>query len=340
MAKPGKYPLGDNMTAADLVRIAGGLKRGAYSKSADLTRYILQNGAKVIAEHEEVAIGKALSGDADTDMRLRDGDVLTIGQLAGWSDVGATIAVKGEVVHPGSYGIQAGERLSSILERAGGFRAGAYPYGAILLRSQVRELEEQSQSEIIRRVEGQKGSLMLIQDTDPQQKQAKEAVLQQWEVTLEKLRSYPPQGRLVVHIGSSIEHWKNTAGDVEVRAGDVLIIPKRPNYVTVSGQVFNPTALTYRPGKSARWYLGQAGGPTTLANKKAIFVIRADGSVVGSSGGGFWQGSPLSTTLQPGDTVVVPERAIGGPRNWQGILQTAQVLSSIAVTSLVVSTSF
>lgn len=340
VAKPGKYPLGENMNATDLVRIAGGLKRGAYSRSADLTRYMLQNGARVIGEHEEIAIGKALSGDPDSDMRLRDGDVLTIRQLAGWSDVGATIAVKGEVVHPGSYGIRDGERLSSILERAGGFRAGAYPYGAILLRSQVRELEEKNHSEIIRRVEGQKGNLMLIQDTDPQQKQAKEAVLQQWEITLEKLRDNPPQGRLVVHIASDIAHWKNTASDVEVRAGDVLIFPKRPNQVTVIGQVFNPTALTYRPGKSASWYLGQAGGPTTLANKKAIFVIRADGSVVGSSGGSFWLGSPLSVALQPGDTVVVPERAFGGPRNWQSILQTAQVLSSIAVTSAVVVGNF
>jgi protein involved in polysaccharide export with SLBB domain len=335
VAKPGKYPLGENMTATDLVRIAGGLKRGAYSRSADLTRYILQNGAKVIGEHEEVAIGKALAGDADTDMRLRDGDVLTIRQLAGWSDVGATIAVKGEVVHPGSYGIQDGERLGSILERAGGFRAGAYPYGAILLRTQVRDIEEKSQSEVIRRVEGQKGNLMLIQDTDPQQKQAKEAAVQQWEITLQKLRDNPPQGRLVVHIGSEIGHGKNTANDIEVRAGDVLIIPKRPNYVTVIGQVFNPTALTYSPGKSARWYLEQSGGPTTLANKKAVFVIRADGSVVGNAGGGFWQGSPLSVALQPGDTVVVPERAAAGPRNWQAIFMAAQVATSIATTTAV-----
>jgi protein involved in polysaccharide export with SLBB domain len=340
VAKPGKYPLGDNMTATDLVRIAGGMKRGAFSRSADLTRYVLQNGAKVIGEHEEIAIGKALAGEEDTDVRLRDGDVLSIRQLAGWSDVGATIAVKGEVVHPGGYGIRDGERLSSVLERAGGFRAGAYPYGAILLRTQVRDFEEQNQSEVIRRVQAQRGSLLLIQDTDPQQKQAKEAALQQWEITVQKLRDHPPQGRLVVHVSTDIASWKNSVNDIEVRAGDVLIIPKRPNYVTVIGQVFNPTALTYRPGKSARWYLGQSGGPTTMANKKAIFVIRADGSVVGNSGGGFWEGSPLSATLQPGDTVVVPERAVAGPRNWQSILQTAQVLSSIAVTSAVIVSNF
>ncbi len=64
-------------------------------------------------------------------MRLHDGDVLTIRQLGGWRNVGAVITVTGEVLHPGTYGIQEGERLSSIIERAGGFDSDAYPYGAI-----------------------------------------------------------------------------------------------------------------------------------------------------------------------------------------------------------------
>jgi protein involved in polysaccharide export with SLBB domain len=116
-----------------------------------------------------------------------------------------------------------------------------------------------------------------------------------------------------------------------VRAGDVLVIPKRPSYVMVTGQVFNPTAVSYRPGKSAKWYLGQSGGPSGLANRKAIFVIRADGSVVGARSS-VWSGEALSATLQPGDTVVVPERAIGGGLQWQSVLLTAQVVSVIAST--------
>jgi protein involved in polysaccharide export with SLBB domain len=129
VGQPGKYPLGENMTAAELVRLAGGLKRGAYTETADLTRYGVQQGTSIVGEHTTLALARALAGEPDSDVRLRDGDVLTVRELAGWRDVGATISVSGEVLHPGTYGIQEGERLSSILKRAGGFRAGAYPYG-------------------------------------------------------------------------------------------------------------------------------------------------------------------------------------------------------------------
>ena len=106
----------------------------------------------------------------------------------------------------------------------------------------------------------------------------------------------------------------------------------------VTGQVFNPTAVSFRPGKSASWYLSQSGGPTQIANKKAIFVIRADGSVVGAKGGLF-SGESLSATLQPGDTIVVPERALGGGVQWQSVLLSAQTASAIA-SALVIATHF
>src|SRR4029077_14842623 len=108
-------------------------------------------------------------------------------------------------------------------------------------------------------------------------------------------------------------------------------IPKRPSYVMVSGQVFNSTAVSYRPGKSAKGYLSQSGGPTQLADKKAIFVIRSDGSIVGAKQD-FWSGSAMSAVLQPGDSVVVPEKAIGGGPNWQNLFTAAQVASSVAST--------
>ena len=88
-----------------------------------------------------------------------------------------------------------------------------------------------------------------------------------------------PIGRVVIHIQPDIKDWRNTAADVVLRDGDVLLIPKKANYVLVSGQVFNPTAISYRPGRSAKWYLSQAGGLSQMADKKAVFVVRADGSV-------------------------------------------------------------
>ena len=97
----------------------------------------------------------------------------------------------------------------------------------------------------------------------------------------------------------------------------------------VTGQVFNPTAVSFRPGKSAKWYLGQSGGPTQLANKKAIFVIRADGSVIGSRNSA-WSGDSMSSELQPGDTLVVPEKALGGGVQWQSVFLAAQTAASVA----------
>jgi hypothetical protein len=91
--------------------------------------------------------------------------------------------------------------------------------------------------------------------------------------------------------------------------------------------------VSYRPGKSARWYLSQSGGPTAMANKKEIFVIRADGSVVGSHGNlSMWSGQDLNATLAPGDAVVVPEKslAIGFP--WANVFSSAQIAASVAST--------
>ena len=333
VVKPGRYPLTTNMTVADLIRVGGGLKPSADTQVGDLTHYEWAGQAKLNGEQTPIEIAAALSGDPKADVPLHNGDVVTIRQLPGWNDLGASIIVKGEVKHPGTYGIRPGERLSSVLERAGGFVPEAYPYGAVLQRMQVRELEAKQQDEMVLRIKDAERDLELLPDTDPKQKQAKQAALAQYQTTLTQLSANPPVGRVNIRISSNINRWKNSSADIEVRAGDTLVIPKRPDYVMVTGQVFNPTAVAYRPGKSAKWYLSQSGGPTTIANKKDIFVIRADGSVIGGNKS-MWSGESLSSPLQPGDTVVVPEKAVGGGPNWQNLFTSAQLASSIATTVL------
>ncbi len=328
--RPGKYLLGEGMTAADLVHVAGGFKRGAFTETADLTHYEVVQGTNVTGESVEIPIAKALIGEADSDVRLHDGDVLTIRQLAGWNDIQATIEVKGEVLHPGTYGIKEGERLSSIIARAGGFRGDAYPSASIFERLQVRDIEEKNRSELVREVQTDGASLKLIPDADQDQKMAKEAALNQWQTTIQRLQNTPPTGRLVIHISQNMKRWANTSNDVQVRAGDAIYVPKRPNFVMVDGSVYNPTAVTFKPGKSADWYLKQAGGPTNMANKKAIFVIRADGSVVGNSGGMF-NGGMEKTALQPGDMVMVPEKAFSGTTKWKSTLEAAQLAYAVGI---------
>ena len=329
VARPGKYPLGEEMTAAQLVRVAGGFKRGAFTEVADLTRYDIEHRAGVAAENLSVPIGSAMAGEPDTDVLLHDGDVLTIRQLAGWNDVGATIQVKGEVVHPGTYGIGSSERLSSILARAGGFRADAYPYGIVFQRVQVRAIEESNRTLLISQAQDDGIALKAVPDSGPDDKSVKQASLQQWERVMEQLKNTPPSGRLVIHISGDIKKWAGTPADIEVRAGDTMYVPKRPNIVMVDGAVYNPTGITFKPGKDAGWYLSQAGGPTNSANKKAIFVIHADGSVAGGPGGMF-TGGVGNAQLRAGDTVVVPEKAFSGTTKWKNTLQVAQLLQAVA----------
>ena len=342
VARPGRYPLTAEMRVSDLIHAAGGLKPSADTKLADLTQYWLQGDKEVTGQQRHIVLAEAMVNNAQADVVLNNGDVLTIPQVPGWDDLGASISVRGEVVHPGAYGIRPGERLSSVLKRAGGFSSAAYPYGAVLLRSEVQKLEQRSYGELIQRVREQQTAVRLTaaSSVDPDQKASAESALVQWQSTLDNLMTSPPTGRVTIQISSNMKDWENTSRDISVRAGDVLVVPKRPSYVLVQGQVYGATAVAYRPGKSAKWYLTQAGGTTNMANKKATFVIRANGTVVGSHSSFWVSGEGLNVALQPGDMVVVPEKALGGPPVWKAVFQNAQVMSSIATSAILAAAYF
>jgi polysaccharide biosynthesis/export protein len=334
VAKPGRYPLTTNMHVEDLIQVAGGLKRSADPVSADLTRFSENGSPNKSAENVSVSLASAKSEDSNANVTLRDGDVLTIRQSPGWNDIGASVTLRGEVQHPGSYGIRPGERLSSVLERAGGFGVQSYPYGAVLMRQEVRDLEIKAHDELIQRMRAEEVQLKALPENDQDQKNLKLTAIAQTETTLNQLEATGPVGRVVIHIQADVKKWKASAADVALRDGDVLVVPKKSDYVAVSGQVYNQTAISYQPGRSARWYLAQAGGLTQVADKKAVFVVRADGSVISAANNsGWWAGDPMSAELRPGDAIMVPEKAPKvGTRNWSTLIQSAQIATSLALT--------
>jgi protein involved in polysaccharide export with SLBB domain len=331
--RPGHYPMSQGMTVTGLVLMAGGFKRSAYRNEADLSSYVVQDGQKVLLNHSVVAVEKALDGQKSADVALRPGDVVSIRALTGWEDIGASVTVGGEVGHAGTYGIQTGERLSTLLKRAGGLRETAYPAGAVVERVEVRELGEKARAEMIRRIETTpitfNAGVLSTQDQTDLQKAAE----QQRDQVLAALRNHPANGRLVINISPDIDRWQNTPADIEMRPGDTVTIPKREDFVLVSGQVYNQVAITYKPGKDGDWYLRQAGGVTQSGNKGAIFVVRANGSVVGHSSG-WLTGNSLSLRMRPGDTIIVPEKGIGS-QVWKNLVSAAQIMSSIAITGSV-----
>ena len=332
--RPGTFPLSQDMTVARLVRMAGGFKRDALLESADLTSYTVENGSRVAGRLATVHIGAAVNGDDHSaDVTLKAGDVLTVHQITGWNDIGQSATVNGQVRFPGSYGFREGERLSSVLRRAGGFRETAYPEGAVLVREQVRQLEEKSREELIRQIETSSSAARLAPNLGGGDTGATlQLIKAQQDEVLRRLKTQPPSGRLVVHLSADIASWANTPIDIELRRSDVLTVPKTPGFVLVTGQVYNATALTYSPGQSASWYLRSAGGTSDTANRKEIFIIRANGSILGRHSG---SGEVLNTRLDPGDVIVVPQKIIGGSLFLRNLLTIAQLASSLAVTSAV-----
>ncbi|RXH54199.1 polysaccharide biosynthesis/export family protein [Granulicella sibirica] len=335
--RPGTYPLSIGMTAAGLVRMAGGFKRDAMQSTADLTSYTVEGEDRISENLVSVKIGAAVAGtDRNADVALKAGDALSVHQITGWGDIGQSVTIDGQVRFPGSYGFRDGDHLSTVLRRAGGFRESAYSEGAILARDQVKELEEKSRDELVRQIETTSAAARLSPALSAGGSgDSLQLIKAQQDEVLNQLKNHPPTGRLVIHITADIDSWANTPADIELRRGDVLTIPKRPGFVLISGQVYNPTALTFTPDKTAAWYLARAGGANTSANQKEIFIIRANGLVIGRRSGSFFGSNVLSTKLDPGDVVVVPQKILGNSLLWRNLLATAQLASSIAITAAV-----
>jgi hypothetical protein len=128
--------------------------------------------------------------------------------------------VAGEVVHPGTYGIQPGERLSSVIQRAGGFSPNAYPYGAVFERVELRELEEKNRADLIERMKAEWKNVKLVPDMDQDDQARAKASVLQYQKSIANLESSPPAGRLVIHVSSEVKRWANTSADIQVRAGE------------------------------------------------------------------------------------------------------------------------
>jgi hypothetical protein len=119
-----------------------------------------------------------------------------------------------------------------------------------------------------------------------------------------------------------LHEWKDLGASITVR-GEVLVV----------GQVYNSNAIPFTAGKNAGWYLSQRGGATRLADKSAIFIVRADGELSSPHQGECWSRKMLSAAVHPGDTIVVPERPVIGDTRWKNVIAIAQIAEAAAITA-------
>ncbi len=344
--RDGEYGFRPGMTVKDLIDLSGGTKYYSYLKEAELTRlFVTEQGPRV--EKVTVDLEKALAGDPVANLPLQENDQLFVRTVPEWR-MYSQVTVLGELRFPGIYTVRKGEKLSSLIERAGGFTGNAYPRGAVFTRESVRELQQKKLEESILRLERDlmaQGSARLSAASSPEELKAIEGELRQTKEFLEKLKTVRTTGRMVLDL-SPPETLSKTIYDIELENGDSLVVPENPRSLQTLGAVFNQTAFVFDRSKDLQDYIELAGGYTESADKDRIFVLKVNGSAVRPDSSRFFlsskstyrtrDGNPL---LEPGDSIVVPEKLerIAWLRETKDI---TQILFQIAVAAGVVVALF
>lgn len=318
----GTYPLEPGMRISDLLRAGGGLSEAAYANDAELTRYAVVNGEYRETELVTVNLAAVLRGDAGADLMLSPYDYLNIKEVSRWRGE-ETVTIRGEVVFPGPYPIRRGERLSSVLQRAGGLTDLAFPEGSVFTREELRERERQQLESLASRIER---DLAAISITDPNAS----ATISTGQSLVAQLRNAVATGRLVIRLDDIVRGVAEA--DVVLKDGDQLFVPERRQEVTVLGEVQYATSHVFERGLGRFDYINKSGGLTQRADKKRIYVVRANGEVVvDGSGRWFRRGDG---DIRTGDTIVVPLELDQPLARWTSV---TQIVYNLAVAAAAVA---
>jgi polysaccharide export outer membrane protein len=340
--RPGEFDFRPNMKLSDLLKLAGGMRKFAFTSKAELTRVTpMPTGpmTEQIAVNPEAALG----GDPENDLTLQQDDYLFVRAVPDWQ-LYRTVSLTGEVKFPGNYALKKSERLSSLLDRAGGFTDKAYIRGATLTRLTVRDTQQKQLNDMVDRMQRE---LLAMSSADVAgAMSADDAQLvvtetKQKQTFLASLRQIQPTGRMVVNVDEA-RRSKNSALDVEMEDGDILTIPTNPQSVQVIGAVNNQANFVFEPTKDYAFYVDRAGGFSRTADKSELYIVKVDGSTIKPGWGLFWNtsgrqwetGSP--NLIEPGDTIVVPDQVeriawLRNLKDWTQILYQTTVGAAVVI---------
>jgi protein involved in polysaccharide export with SLBB domain len=311
------------MRVSDLLRAGGGLSEAAYVTDAELTRYAIVNGEYRETELLTVDLAGLLKGNTAADTVLTPYDSLNVKEVSRWRGE-ESVTLKGEVVFPGKYPIRRGEKLSSVLARAGGLTDLAFPEGSAFTRVELRDREREQLETLASRVER---DLATVSITEPNSSQT----ITTGQSLVTQLRNSVPTGRLVIRLDELVRG--GAEADIALRDGDQLVVPDQRQEVTVLGEVQYATSHVYERGLTRAEYINKSGGTTQRADEKRIYVVRANGEVVTQSGS-RWFGRDSTAGIRPGDTIVVPLNLSQPLARWSAI---TQIIYNLAIAAAAVS---
>ena len=300
---PGTYEYAEKMTVEDLILQAGGLTDNASTVKVDVARRMIDPEATTstmeIAKTFSFAIKPGFEFDGDKSFTLEPYDVVSVRR----SPVSAElfkVRVEGEVAYEGSYTLsQKNQRLSDVLQAAGGVVPGAYVRGARLIRTMNKD--ERARMEEVIKMARQSGSA----DTKD-------------SINLEQL-ALSETYTVGIHLDEALA---NPGGDedIELQDGDRLVVPRYNRTVKISGDILKPNTVAFKNKKNYKYYIEQAGGYGRRARKMNTYILYQNGTIAKAS----------KAPVEPGCEIIVPTKGPKDPTNLQQWLSIGTSAASLA----------
>lgn len=313
--EPGSFPWAQNLSLGEVIRKADGLTDAASLARVEVARRVsdrmaLQSGAST-SEVFSFPLDQHLKlTDEAASFQLQPFDLVFVRRSPGYQTQ-QLVEVRGEVAFPGSYAIsRKNERISDLVERAGGINSEAYLPGATLIRKADKNRTDRLQR--LQALEGEQ--LEIIDDTLENENQ------QYIGIDLQRILNNP-----------------NSSFDLLLMEGDILEIPQQLQTVSMSGAVLHPTSAIYQSGRGVRGYISRAGGFSDNALKGKVYVLHPNGSVDRTRRFMFVRSYP---TVEPGSEIIVPQKPERQPRTLQETVAISSAITSLALVIVTLINQF
>lgn len=308
VAKPGEYMYAKGMTVEDLILQAGGLLEGASTSRVDVARRIVDQNAtdatESIAQVFQFEIENGMTVGNGKGFTLMPYDVVQIRKSPTYTKQ-EFITVEGQVLFPGQYVLQSrNERISTIINRAGGLLKSAYVQGAYLKRNLTEE----------QKLANEETKRLANANNDSES-----------SLNMDKI-DLADQATVGIDLEKAIAN-PGSPYDFVLQEGDLLVVPELQSTVKIQGEVLFPNTVVYSPGKKLSYYIQQAGGYSQKAKKNKTYIVYMNGNATKAKG---------STPIEPGCQIIVPTKPDGKEFDWNKVLTIATALGSMATMAATV----
>ncbi|CAI6149005.1 MAG: hypothetical protein SPLUMA2_SPLUMAMAG2_01469 [uncultured Sulfurimonas sp.] len=316
-----------NMNLFKLLNASGGVTIEAFLQKIEIVRYYIDENNNRKKKVITVNLNKI-----NTKLyKLQAYDEVTVYKIPNWG-IKRTITLNGQVRFPGVYTVSNGEKLSSVIERAGGFTEEAFIYGAVFTRESIRLQQVSNYQRALMKIKRELAIYNAMPANAKNSIGVSSASNTLNEVILEA-QKYEPLGRVSIHLERDLSSFEKSQFDLVLKDKDTLSIPSQIDTVTVFGEVFNSTSFVYNSELDAEAYIKMASGLSRSADAASIYVIHANGKSEVLDTGFF----SASVKIQKGDTIVVPIyiKETNYLEVWDSV---SRILASFAITIATINT--